>query len=124
LIPDSLVPKKEKATRGARLPTNFEPDFDFAKQNAVSNPIEEFAKFRDYWNAQAGAKAVKTDWQATWRNWCRNSKKTAPSAFSPPSPSVTTPSRDSVDPRMSKAIQESMRTLKPVSEIYARLCQT
>jgi uncharacterized protein YdaU (DUF1376 family) len=66
---------REKATRGARLPATFEPDFDFAKQNGVSNPNDEFAKFCDYWNSQAGAKAVKTDWQATWRNWCRNSRK-------------------------------------------------
>lgn len=29
------------------------------------------AKFRDYWPAQPGSKALKTDWEATWRNWCR-----------------------------------------------------
>ena len=27
--------------------------------------------FGDYWRAAAGAKAVKRDWRATWRNWCR-----------------------------------------------------
>lgn len=99
LIPDSLVPQKEKATRGARLPTNFEPDFDFAKQNGVSNPTEEFAKFRDYWNSQAGAKAVKTDWQATWRNWCRNSRKDV--------------QKDNYEPRYAKYMREKMEQISP-----------
>lgn len=28
-------------------------------------------QFKDYWIAQPGQKGVKTDWMATWRNWCR-----------------------------------------------------
>ena len=31
----------------------------------------EADKFRDYWIGVAGAKGVKLDWQATWRNWVR-----------------------------------------------------
>lgn len=31
----------------------------------------EADKFRDYWAGVAGAKGVKLDWQATWRNWVR-----------------------------------------------------
>jgi hypothetical protein len=31
-------------------------------------------KFRDHWIAMSGAKALKADWPATWRNWCRNEK--------------------------------------------------
>ena len=27
--------------------------------------------FRDYWIAMPGSKGTKTDWPATWRNWCR-----------------------------------------------------
>lgn len=30
-----------------------------------------FDTFRDYWRAQPGQKALKADWEATWRNWCR-----------------------------------------------------
>ncbi|WP_375628490.1 DUF1376 domain-containing protein [Bartonella sp. TT67HLJMS] len=70
------VPKKAKraqANRGCRLPTDFEPDYDFAIAEGL--PPErvkvEIAKFRDYWNAKAGKDACKTDWQATWRNWVR-----------------------------------------------------
>lgn len=31
----------------------------------------ETATFADYWQAQPGAKAVKVDWEKTWRNWIR-----------------------------------------------------
>ncbi|WP_092399562.1 helix-turn-helix domain-containing protein [Collimonas sp. OK412] len=31
-------------------------------------------KFRDHWISQPGQRGCKTDWQATWRNWCRNEK--------------------------------------------------
>ncbi|WP_375621136.1 DUF1376 domain-containing protein [Bartonella sp. AA97HXZ] len=70
------VPKKAKraqANRGCRLPTDFEPDYDFAIAEGL--PPErvkvEIAKFRDYWRSKAGANATKIDWQATWRNWIR-----------------------------------------------------
>lgn len=38
-----------------------------------------FDEFRDYWIAQPGQKGVKTDWDATWRNWVRrqNQARTA-----------------------------------------------
>ena len=119
LIPSSLIPDKRTTTRGARLSTHFEPDFDFAKQNGIANPAEEYEKFKDYWFSQAGAKGVKLDWQATWRNWCRSAKTfTKTQAFTPPSPAITTPSREAIDPIMAMAIQESARTFKPVTEIY------
>ncbi|WP_406604470.1 YdaU family protein [Bartonella gliris] len=65
--------KRAKANRGCRLPTDFEPDYDFAIEEGL--PPErvkvEIAKFRDYWRSKAGANATKIDWQATWRNWVR-----------------------------------------------------
>ncbi|WP_024864296.1 hypothetical protein, partial [Bartonella doshiae] len=68
--------KRAKANRGCRLPADFEPDYDFAIAEGL--PPErvkvEIAKFRDYWRSKAGANATKIDWQATWRNWVRNSK--------------------------------------------------
>ncbi|WP_273760491.1 DUF1376 domain-containing protein [Bartonella sp. ML70XJBT.G] len=72
----SKKPKRSKAHRGSRLPDDFEPDYDFALAEGL--PPErikvEMAKFRDYWRSKAGANATKIDWQATWRNWVRNSK--------------------------------------------------
>jgi hypothetical protein len=31
----------------------------------------EADRFRDHWLAASGARGVKRDWQATWRNWIR-----------------------------------------------------
>ncbi|WP_208434673.1 DUF1376 domain-containing protein [Bartonella taylorii] len=68
--------KRVKTDRGCRLPEDFEPDYDFAIAEGL--PPErvkvEIAKFRDYWTAKSGKDATKIDWQATWRNWVRNSK--------------------------------------------------
>lgn len=79
---DTDTDKKKSVARGSRLPENFEPDFQFAVDAGIGNTLEEAAKFRDYWHAQPGQKGVKTDWPATWRNWCRNAK---PSARASPS---------------------------------------
>lgn len=35
----------------------------------------EYDAFKDYWTAKPGKDGVKLDWLATWRNWCRNSKR-------------------------------------------------
>lgn len=68
--PDTKV---KSIARGSRLPENFEPDASAANEQGIDFQLES-AKFRDYWIAQPGQKGVKTDWPATWRNWCRNAK--------------------------------------------------
>jgi len=35
-------------------------------------------KFRDHWISVPGQKGCKTDWLATWRNWCRNEQQRNP----------------------------------------------
>lgn len=61
--------------RGTRLPADclLPPDwFEFCKQERPDLvPRQVFDEFRDYWIAQPGQKGVKTDWNATWRNWVR-----------------------------------------------------
>lgn len=32
----------------------------------------EAEKFADHWRSKPGRGATKTDWLATWRNWCRS----------------------------------------------------
>lgn len=72
-------PKKNKATR---LDQNWElPDewAIWAKQNRIDLDVNKTAEgFKDYWLAAPGAKGVKADWFATWRNWVRNQKSTSP----------------------------------------------
>jgi hypothetical protein len=76
-------PVRESAgKRGSRLPSDWTlpPAWrGWAQENHPSIDLNlEAAKFRDYWIAVSGAKGVKADWQATWRNWCR-SARAAPS---------------------------------------------
>lgn len=72
------------ATRGQRLeqyleqnPTALSDMLQWTEQNTDwewrgSRGINDtFEQFRDYWRGAAGAKGVKSDWPATWRNWCR-----------------------------------------------------
>jgi hypothetical protein len=42
------------------------------KQGSTADDIRKCAeRFKDYWLGLAGSKAVKADWEATWRNWVR-----------------------------------------------------
>jgi hypothetical protein len=62
-----------------RLPEDWQP-----KENDIETMREHFPlldlklethAFRDYWRSVPGAKGKKADWDATWRNWIRNSHK-------------------------------------------------
>lgn len=66
----------KKSPRGSRI----SPDWHLPKawgEWAVGQGLDELSvrreadRFRDYWLAKAGKDATKTDWLATWRNWCR-----------------------------------------------------
>jgi hypothetical protein len=37
-----------------------------------------WATFSDYWRGKAGALGRKSDWLATWRNWCRRERQNQP----------------------------------------------
>jgi hypothetical protein len=62
-----------------RLPDDWQPKDDDIRVMSEHFPeidlkLETHA-FRDYWRAVPGAKGRKSDWDATWRNWIRNSFK-------------------------------------------------
>lgn len=62
--------------RGSRLPADWRPsdiEVQFCKTERPDlDPKKTAERFVDYWLAQPGAKGVKLDWTATWRNWVRN----------------------------------------------------
>ncbi len=66
--------KKEPA-RGSRLPQGWSPDPSLHAWGVSERPdldhARELDSFRDYWQAIPGAKGVKLDWPATYRNWIR-----------------------------------------------------
>lgn len=69
--------QKQGSPRGSRLPADWALPADWRAWAQAERPDldvdREAAKFADYWHGQAGAKARKADWLATWRNWVRNS---------------------------------------------------
>lgn len=74
--PKPIPNKRESArSRGTRLPDDWTPDDDLKRWTSENCPglhgPTTAAKFRDYWHSVPGAKGVKLDWEATWRNWCR-----------------------------------------------------
>lgn len=62
-------------THGTRIPDDFAmtPEMiDWGRENFPGLNGESItAEFVDYWRAVPGAKGVKLDWPATWRNWVR-----------------------------------------------------
>ncbi|SMO69583.1 YdaU family protein [Paracoccus laeviglucosivorans] len=68
--------KASSKKKGTRLPADWQlPKVwgDWAVELGLpeANTRQEADKFRDYWTSVAGAKGLKQDWQATWRNWVR-----------------------------------------------------
>jgi hypothetical protein len=78
---DTESSKKPKQQRGSRLTAEWAPadeDIAFCKTERPDlDPAKTADRFRDYWIAQPGAKGIKTDWTATWRNWVRNESRSA-----------------------------------------------
>lgn len=76
-----------RSPNGSRLPDDWRPsDADEAFATALGlDPHRIADSFRDYWLAQPGARGRKTDWPATWRNWCRRDAERRPGAAPKPS---------------------------------------
>lgn len=93
LIPDSLIPDSSltsvsEGTQSAKPPaqprgSRLDPDWvlpkawgDWALSEfphwSAEDVRQEALKFKDHWLSEAGSKARKQDWQATWRKWCRS----------------------------------------------------
>jgi hypothetical protein len=69
---------KKMTKKGKRLPDDFEVTqtmLDWAAEKRLSVDLDiETEKFRNYWVSVPGAKGVKLDWVATWRNWMLNAE--------------------------------------------------
>ena len=67
--------EKEARKRATRLSPDWKPSPESIQKIQSDAPHvdarTEHATFVDYWIAQPGQKGVKTDWDATWRNWMR-----------------------------------------------------
>ena len=70
------LPKKNKNKLGSRLAQDWvllKTWGEWAQKERPDIDVRKVAEqFKDHWIAQPGQKGVKLDWQATWRNWVRN----------------------------------------------------
>ena len=67
-------PKKQTSKKGSRLTIEVLPDDwrKYCEEHAPGlDPEKAFEDFHDYWVGVPGAKGVKLDWFATWRNFLR-----------------------------------------------------
>jgi uncharacterized protein YdaU (DUF1376 family) len=122
LLTNKLI---EKNKRGSRLSPDLSfPDewFDFlVKERPELNAQQTFAKFMDYWIAQAGQKGVKLDWFATWRNWVRSTH--APKQNPADIVRFTVPSKNEPDPALEKIKADSLKAVPPPLEVLAKMAQ-
>ena len=72
------APTSKTGNRGTRLPEGWTPawsqanlDVEAASGLTAAQLADQLDRFRDYWRGVAGAKGLKRDWDATWRNWVR-----------------------------------------------------
>jgi hypothetical protein len=72
---------KVPSEKGVRLPADFVMPSDWLLFAQVERgwtldvAKTEAASFIDFWHSAPGQRGVKLNWQATWRNWVRNSRK-------------------------------------------------
>ena len=103
--------KKEKNKRGSRLAQDWflsKSMGDWATQERPDLDVRQVAEqFKDYWVAQAGQKGVKLDWDATWRNWIRNTKAVKPNPYDVGR--LTVPPSNEPDPALLKIIEDAKK---------------
>ena len=111
--------------RGSRLAQDWflsKAMGDWATQERPDLDVRQVAEqFKDYWVAQAGQKGVKLDWDATWRNWIRNTKAVKPNPYDVGRLTVA-PSNEP-DPALLK-IEEDAKKAAPIPlEVLAKMAQ-
>ena len=93
--PSARATRAASTTRGTRLPDAWQlPDawLEWAMERCGMSHAQAMATaevFADHWHAESRAIAVKRDWFATWRNWCRRDCRMGRWAQGPPSARLT-----------------------------------
>lgn len=109
--------------RGSRLPQDWflsKAMGEWATQERPDLDVRQVAEqFKDYWVAQAGQKGVKLDWDATWRNWVRNTKAVKPNPYD--IGRITVAPSNEPDPELTKIIEDQKKTRPPTPEERAIL---
>mgnify|MGYP000449813840 CR=1 FL=1 len=122
---DTESNNKDKNKRGSRLPhdTCLSKEWEkFCIDNRPElNPQKTFDSFKDHWIAQSGQKGVKLNWDATWRNWVRNTF--APKQNPADIVRLTVPSKNEPDPALEKIKADDKKAVPPSLEVLAKMAQ-
>jgi uncharacterized protein YdaU (DUF1376 family) len=95
---------------------------DWATQERPDLDVRQVAEqFKDYWIAQPGQKGVKLDWDATWRNWVRNTKavKANPADIG----RVTVPASNEPDAALLKIKEDDKKAAPIPLEVLAKMAE-
>jgi len=116
---------KDKSKKGSRLSQDWflsKSMGEWATQERPDLDVRQVAEqFKDYWIAQAGQKGVKLDWDATWRNWVRNTKAVKPNPYDVVR--TTVPSKNEPNLALLK-IEEDAKKAAPIPlEVLAKMAQ-
>ena len=117
--------KKDKNKRGSRLTQDWfltKSMGEWALQERPDIDVRQVAEqFKDYWIAQPGQKGVKLDWDATWRNWVRNTKalKANPADIV----RLTVPSKNEPDPALEKIKADEKKAAPIPIEVLAKMAE-
>jgi len=111
--------------RGSRLAQDWflsKSMGDWATQERPDLDVRQVAEqFKDYWVAQAGQKGVKLDWDATWRNWVRNTKAVKPNPYDVGR--LTVASKNEPDPALEKIKADDLKAAPIPLEVLAKMAQ-
>ncbi len=124
VAPPPASPTKAPS-RGTRIPDNFEPTGEhrsLARELGV-DVEDQLARFKDHFRAQPGQRGVKTDWDATFRNWLRRAAEMGNGNGRPPAPAAARPQigqKKSADEYKHAERKESERFLTWIEGAKAR----
>lgn len=110
---DAGKPKAGRKGRGSATATRLPVDYELTpERRAIAaaeglDPDRTFAKFADFWRSASGARARKCDWDATWRNWCRDEHDRGKQPARGRPPAVVAKSQDEIDRDLRKLAKEA-----------------
>jgi hypothetical protein len=117
--------KKKKNKLGSRLAQDWilPDDWEYwaNRQRPELNAKLVADQFKDYWIAQPGQKGVKLDWEATWRNWVRNSN--APKQNPTDIARVTVAPSNLPDPALEKIKADDKKAAPIPFEVLAKMAE-
>ena len=126
-LPDTnnTEPKTQKNKLGSRLAQDWvllKTWGEWAQKERPDINVRKVAEqFKDHWIAQPGQKGVKLNWQATWRNWVRNTN--APKMNPADIVRVTVAPSNLPDPALEKIKADDKKAAPIPFEVLAKMAE-